>query len=397
MSPSMRPLTLLVLCSAGLAACQPSAPPPGTPAGPPPAAPDVSMDRAFTPLAADTQPDFVKRFTALSPGEDLAVLDGVLSRLFPGKVTDPAEKEILSLLAYVSQTLKLKSSMRHLGSQVLADGQAYCYGMARAFEALCRRMGLPARINAVYNFEYMQAHNMAEVFYDGSWHLFDPTYGVFFYDREAHDGSGRVPSARELFAGTAPGRYAFMVSDPLWTGAFNPDWKPRPLPDTFRYRGAFTLRQLYDRVLSTGFPFVQSDAGMSSFPVTIDLADRTELALGTVNGAIEDLEGRREDASYPRYHGAACLGEGSMGAAFHTLTVKAASPGRFKMTYHFLPRSTFGDMNTVELRDVIVERQAAEGGTWTVWFRLQSTEGLLLVVNRGNVAMLDAITVNREE
>jgi len=357
-----------------------------------------AMDRAFTNLEGDASPATVESFSALPAEERLDILDAALSRVFPqGAPEASGERETLALLAYVSQTLKLKYSARHLGSEVLAEGQAYCYGMARAFESLCRRMGLPARINAVHNFEYMQAHNMAEVFYGGGWHLFDPTYGVFFYDKEIYDGSGRIPSARELFSGAVPGRHAFMVSDPLWTGSYVPGTAPKPLPDTFRYRGAFTLRQLYDRVLSVGFPFVQSDAGMCSFPITIDMADQMAFNLGAVNGAIEDLEGRRENASYPRYHGAACLGEGAMGGAFHTLTFKSAVPGRFRMTYHFLPGSVFTDMNTLELRDVVVERCEAGADAWTVWFRLQSTEGLFLVVNRGNTAMLDAATVTREE
>ena len=358
----------------------------------------ATMDRAFTSLEGDTDPAFVQRFTVLKAEERLDVLDAALSRVFPeGTPNATGEREILAVLAYVSQTLKLKYSARHLGSEVLAEGQAFCYGMARAFEALCRRLGLPARVNAVHNFEYMQAHNMAEVFYNGCWHLFDPTYGVFFYDKDVYDGTGHIPSSRDLFAGAMPGRYAFMVSDPLWTGSYVPGTAPKPLSDTFRYRGAFTLRQLYDRVLSVGFPFVQSDAGMYSFPITIDMADQVSLNLGAVNGATEDLEGRRENASYPRYYGAACLGEGAMGGAFHTLTFKAAAPGRFKMTYHFLPGSVFTDMNTVELRDIVVERCERGADAWAVWFRLQSTEGLFLVLNRGNTAMLDAATVTREE
>lgn len=356
------------------------------------------IERAFKAFDGDAGPDVVRHFTALSPNENAKTLDEALARIFPkGPSGSPGEAQVLAVLSYLAQTLKLKASARHLGSEVLADGQAYCYGFARAFEALCRRMGLPARENAVHNFEYMQAHNMAEVFYGGRWHLFDPTYGTFFYDRKTYDGTGNIPSARELLSVSVAGSNVFMACDALWTGTYKPDCVVHPLADDFRYRGMFTQRQLYDRVLATAFPFVQSDLAVSSFPITMDMGQNSQISIGQVDGKTEDVEGRRDDASYPRYHGTAFLGEGVMGSAFHTVTFKAAAPGRFKMTYHFLPQSRFDSMGTLELRDVIVERHETAGNAWSVWFRLQSTEGLFLVMDRRGAAFLDAITVEGVE
>lgn len=377
--------------------CRQEAPNVEMPVEAPLSGPVMPETSAFPVLELNTDNASLAYFKTLPPGERLNVLDDALARIFPQGVANPGEKEALAVLSYVAQVLKLKSSARHLGSEVLADGQAYCYGMARAFESLCRRMGLPARINAVHNFEYMEAHNMAEAYYDGQWHFFDPTYGVFFYDRENYDGAGRIPSARELFSGSVSAKYAFMICNPLWTGTYVPGQTPALLPDDFRYRGAFTLRQLYDRVLGVGFPFIQSDANTSSFPITIDMSDTQKLNIGTVNGAFDDVEGRRENATYPRYHGAPFLGRGSTGSVFHTLTVNAKVPGRFKMTYQFLKGSRFDAMGVLELRDILVERQEFTNNSWSVWFRLQSAEGLLLVVNRRDVAILDAITVERVE
>jgi hypothetical protein len=356
-----------------------------------------SLDRAFNVFEEDVSGDVLQHFTALSPNENLKILDEALERVFPKGVKSPGESDVLGVLSYVAQTIKLKSSARHLGSEVLSDGQAYCYGFARAFQALCRRMGLPARINAVHNVEYMQAHNMAEVFYGGRWHLFDPTYGSFFYDRKEYDRSGRIPSAREMFSGSVSGKNVFMVCDALWTGEYKRDWTVQPLADDFRYRGMFTQRQFYDRLFATAFPLVQSELAASSFPITIDMGDRNRVSIGEVNGQQEDLEGRRQDSTYPRYQGTGFLGQGIMGPAFHTVTFKAATPGRFKMTYHFLPQSRFDGMGTVELRDVIMERDELAKDAWSVWFRLQTTEGLFLVVNRRDAAFLDAVTVERVE
>jgi len=354
------------------------------------------MDQAFTRLDLDTHPETLHLFSVLAPGENTDILDKTLSTLFPDGVTDPGETEILLLLGYVSQTLKLSSSNRHLGSEVLAEGHAYCYGMARAFVALCRRMGMPARINSVHNFEYMQAHNMAEVYYDRNWRLFDPTYGVFFYDKETYDGTGSIPSARALFSGSVPDAHPFMISEFLWTGQYAPGGFPKPLSDDFRYRNAFTLRQLYDRVFSQGFPFVDADNRMASFPILIEMGAATTLSIGAVDGRTEDVEGRQENASYPRYHGEAYLGMGSTGGRFHTISIQAA-PARYKITYHFMRGSHFHALDTIELRDIIVEKSMREDTSWSLWFRLQSEEGLFLVVNREGLAVLDAITMDRIE
>ncbi len=358
---------------------------------------DYSMDRAFVLTHTNTSPQDLARFSVLPQGENTTILDQTLSRIFTQPVANAGEREVIAALSYVAQVLKLKFSAQHLGSAVLADGQAYCYGISRAFEALCRRLGLPARINSVHNFEYMQAHNMVEVFYDGQWHLFDPTYGTFFYDRDTYDGSGRIPAARELFSGSVSGQYAFMACEQLWTGFYVPGQVPRPLPADFRYRGAFTLRELYDRVLSVGFPFIQSDMHASSFPVNIDMGEARLLTIGTVDGAVEDVEGRRDNASYPRYHGAAYLGYGSTGSVFHTVTIKSALPGRYKMTYHFMRGSQITNLGIIELRDIIADKEVLLQTNWSLEFRLQSAEGIFLVVNRDGLAVVDAITVERLE
>ncbi len=357
-----------------------------------------ALDRAFTVLDGPDTQERLEHFRTPQKGERLEILDQVLSRLFPDGLQWPGEPEILRVLSYVAQTTRLESSGRHLGSEVLAEGRAYCYGMARAFEALCRRMGLPARINAVHNFEWMQAHNMVEVYYDESWHLFDPTYGAFFYTRPEYDGMGTAASARALLSGRVAPEYAFQTCEALWTGKYDPAWKVRPFPKDLKYgQYRFTVSELYERVLTTSFPFVQSELEMESFPMNIDMGDGDSLAVGAVDGNTEDVYGRQADGQYPRYHGAPFLGHMRLGPAFHTIAFKASQPGRFRMTYHFLPQSRYDAIGTVELRDIIMDAHEAGANAWSVVFRLQSEEGLFLVVNREHAAYVDAITVTRLE
>ena len=387
----------LLAASAGCDGRRESAAPP-SPTLPNDAASWDSLDLAFTvPDTQDSEARF-EFFRTLHKGEDTAVLDGVLERLFPGGVAEPGEAELLRVLSYVAQTTRLEASGRHLGSQVLAEGHAYCYGMARAFEALCRRMGLPARINALHNFEWMQAHNMAEVYYGGAWHLFDPAYGTFFYTRPEYDGQGQIPSARALLSGRAAPDHVFQVCEKLWTGSYDPDWKVRPFPKDFRYgQYSFTVLELYAHVLARTFPFVQSELEMTSFPIDLDMGEKETLEIGKVDGDAMDTFGRLPNGRYPRFYGTPFLGHMRLGPVFHTITIKASKPGRFRMTYHFLPGSRCEAMATVELRDVLID--ACESGTdsWSAGFKLQSEEGLFLVINRRGAAYVDAITVSRIE
>lgn len=358
--------------------------------------PWTSLDQAYTVLDAPESQERLEHFQTLLAGEALDVLDGVLAELFPDGVRRPGESEVLRVLSYVAQTTRLASSSRHLGSDVLSDGHAYCYGMARAFEALCRRMGLPARINAVHNFQWMQAHNMAEVYYDGAWRLFDPTYGVFFYTRAEYDGRGAIPSARALLSGRIAPDHPFQVCEELWTGAYDPDWEVRPFPKDYQYgRYEFTVMELYAHVLATAFPFVQSDLEMESFPLDIDMGDASSLTIGEVDGRLEDIDGRGPDGRYGRHRGTPFLGQLQLGPAFHTVTIRTSTPGRFRMTYHFLPQSRFDAMATVELRDVIMDTYETDRNTWSAVFKLQGDEGIFLVVNRRHTALIDAISVTR--
>ena len=42
------------------------------------------------------------------------------------------------------------------------------------------------------------------------------------------------------------------------------------------------------------------------------MGNAPQLAIGTVNGAFDDVEGCRENGTCPRYHGAPFLGSGSI-------------------------------------------------------------------------------------
>ncbi len=70
----------------------------------------------------------------------------------------------------------------------LNGGCGICGNFATWANALARRAGLPARIYEI------TGHTVSEFFYDGRWHMFDPTTRSFFIGRDNRS----VASAREL-------------------------------------------------------------------------------------------------------------------------------------------------------------------------------------------------------
>ena len=106
-----------------------------------------SLNRAFAVL--DESPEYIERFRSLDPGEDTAAIDGALAAIFPEGATRD-EAGVLRILSYAAQAIRLEATTTPLGSEVLKQGHAYCNGIAIAFVALCRRAGLPARVNAVW-------------------------------------------------------------------------------------------------------------------------------------------------------------------------------------------------------------------------------------------------------
>jgi transglutaminase superfamily protein len=76
-----------------------------------------------------------------------------------------------------------------------------CTGAAVTFGTIVHHFGFPVRsVNFYYDDpppnDTPDGHVAVEVFYDGSWHFFDPTFGLFWTD-----GKGRVLSIRDVRAG----------------------------------------------------------------------------------------------------------------------------------------------------------------------------------------------------
>ena len=65
--------------------------------------------------------------------------------------------------------------------EIIERGAPHCSNLALAMAAVMAAGGYPSRtIHTSDTPDYAHTHVAVEVFYDGGWHLYDPTYGVFF-------------------------------------------------------------------------------------------------------------------------------------------------------------------------------------------------------------------------
>ncbi|MBI3652308.1 MAG: transglutaminase domain-containing protein [Acidobacteria bacterium] len=73
----------------------------------------------------------------------------------------------------------------HSARQILERGAPHCSNLAFAMAILCAAGGYPSRtIHTSDDLQYSNTHVVTEVYYGEAWHLYDPTYGVFFRDEK---------------------------------------------------------------------------------------------------------------------------------------------------------------------------------------------------------------------
>lgn len=105
------------------------------------------------------------------------------------------EERVDAINDYIATRLNYNETQWELGSprRVLERGSQYCGHLSSAMATILAAV-LPVRIIQLTDRDTPpNTHVVVEVFYDRDWHLFDPTFGVKFKNKE-----GRVVSYREL-------------------------------------------------------------------------------------------------------------------------------------------------------------------------------------------------------
>jgi len=114
----------------------------------------------------------------------------LFDKLTAGKLTD--EEKIGAINDYVAHKLNYEETQWDLGTprRVLERGSQYCGHLSAAMETLLAVGGYRTRaVNVTDGKIPPGTHVVVEVFYDGGWHLFDPTFGVKFQNKDGHVAS----------------------------------------------------------------------------------------------------------------------------------------------------------------------------------------------------------------
>ncbi len=118
----------------------------------------------------------------------------LFDKLSAGKQSD--EERINAVYNYVASKLNYNETQWELGSprRVLETGSKYCGHLGTAMQTLLEVGGYKARAIHMIDGKYpLGTHVVVEVFYDGGWHLYDPTFGLKFLTKD-----GSVASYRDL-------------------------------------------------------------------------------------------------------------------------------------------------------------------------------------------------------
>ncbi|MCE2440987.1 MAG: transglutaminase domain-containing protein [Candidatus Latescibacteria bacterium] len=270
----------------------------------------------------------------ISSEEDRGFLEAVLKSIFPdgtGGLTD--EQKGIAILRYAASALELKNNGGS-ATKIIKEGYAICGGLSHVHRVLCRMVGLPSRYIGAFNLRpIMGSHAISEVYYDGKWHLLDPTFGLFFYSREAYDGTGEIASFHDLVM-SADRWTAFKVVEQPWIGRYDAAVRSHGVAaveaDYLKDRYKTPIMDLYRKYLAETFPIAYGHNDPVSYPVDADLRDREEMRIGEVDGNYGDVLRMVTNGSV--YVGSHYLG-GSYPPGFHTWSIRTPGPCRLRIEY----------------------------------------------------------------
>ena len=148
------------------------------------------------------------------------------AQITAGKPTD--EAVIGAVNDYVAGKLDYSQTQWELGSprRILETGSQYCGHLSAAMATLLASGGYSVRqVNITDDQSPPGTHVVVEVYYGGAWHVYDPTYGTVYRNREGEVASYEQlrldPSAikEELFARLTPKQRRATVA--LLLGVFS--------------------------------------------------------------------------------------------------------------------------------------------------------------------------------
>lgn len=330
--------------------------------------------------------------------EDLAVLDETLKRIFPqGTDGISVEDKCVEISRFVASFMKLDSNSG-TASKAIKDGHSLCGGMARVFIMLARRLDIPARQCSAFYLPSLSNHVVAEAHYDGRWHLFDPTFGLFFYSNSEYDHHGNIISLHDLIADPSSPTPFKLLQKP-WRGSYDESSKAfgvvKAESDYMAYKYGSSIIDIYRKEMTEAFPIAYGNE-LVSLPVDATLTDKNEQWFGQIDGSYDDLTSFNDKFTTKykaRYFGINYLGE-SVTASYHTWLIKAAQGSTVSIEYYSTeansPVLTIAPMRAARVIESKVEDQKV-----TFTLRLDDAEAIVSIYCPKGTFMIDAMHIQK--
>lgn len=261
--------------------------------------------------------------------EDEAFLGEILDNVLGGEGNLSDEAKSIRILKYVSSSLIQKANDGS-ATKIIHEGFAMCGGKSHTFVMLCRESGLASRYVGSMYMPELSSHAISEVFYGGKWHLFDPTFGMFFYSNPDYDNAGYVISFHDLVSNPY-GWTPFKVVSKPGTGRYDESAKAFAITkvgrDELAEKDEASVHS-YRTDMDEAYPIAYGGDDMVSYPVDANLIENASQWFGKVDDKNSEL------ATYAvRFSGSHYVGNG-MPPAFHTWVVKAAGDTTVSIEYY---------------------------------------------------------------
>jgi len=344
----------------------------------------------YSDLSYERTPD--KSDLNIPKGEDGTFLETILTAIFEGNTKLSDEEKSIGILRYTAASIA-DAPNEGSATQILRDGFALCGGKSNVLIILCRKARMPARYVGSMYMPRLRSHALGEVFYEGRWHLFDATFGIFLYSNEVYDGSGYVISFHELISNPNAG-IAFQVVPEAGLGRFDDDAKNFPitrLEEEPSLHGNIKRQELlsfYRKEMSEAFPVAFGSNDLVSYPIDADLNESLSRWYGQIDESDRDL------AHYEaRFSGSHYLGN-SAPPGFHTWLIKVAPNSKIAIEYYSV-LSNPPKLCVVPLRGARVIASSTDDKKTMFTLYVTDSDAIVSVYCPANTFSVDALHVYR--
>lgn len=331
----------------------------------------------------------------IGPDENQQVLDETLQKIFPEgteKLSD--EGKAIEIERFAVTYFKNKNN-GGTATKIINDGYSICGGVSYVFRILLRTLNVPTRYVGMFYAPKQGGHVLAEVYYDDSWHLFDPTFGVFVYSQPSYDKNGYILSMEELRKNTQEG-YIQQVSasSKVWSGEYAQDLKNfgvKALDDDYlieHYGQKFN--DYWRNEVANSFPIAYGENSWVSVPVDIDLKDKDYQAIGEKNKDSNDTaihENRFEGTNY--------IGiTRNEPNVYNTFAIKINPPQTVILKYYVIGK--IYDFKIIPLRSVNLQNISREKDGIRIELKIIDDLGIFMALVPFGSMEIDAIEVFKE-